>query len=226
MQSISGPSSYIHPLDTPVDTTTTEDGSYEVLQLEKLLNKVFGDQLDKALAVEHEGQALSNLIEFPLIQELVFLQDATAQASDTLDFSPEVFAKDDPVLETDLTRFTPSIIERDDSDFGHLQTVVDAQQEQLAHLRGELRLKDIVIRSQAVDLASKDDQLKYIPELFDKALRLAEVEANNLILTKDLAVERLVNEEVNCELGKAKSELAQVNSLLLVKFARALGLLS
>jgi hypothetical protein len=222
MQSISAPTIHIHP----VDMTEADNSDYDVLHLEKLLNKIFGDELEKALAEEGDSQASSNLIEFPLMHELVSLECESASKANTLDFSPEAFGLDDPVLETDLTRFTPSIIERDDVDAGHLQAVIDAQQEQLATLRGELKNKDIIIRSQAVDLASKDDQLKYLPDFFNKALRLANVEAANILLVKDLEVEKLVNEELNVELVKTKTELAGVNGHLLVKFARVLGVMS
>jgi hypothetical protein len=227
MQSISAPS--IHIL--PIDNKDSDESDYDVLHLEKLLNKIFGEELDKALAIESESQESSiqessNLIEFPLMRELIALEYESAGKGETLDFSPEAFGLDDPVLETDLTRFTPSIIERDDFDAGHLQAVIDAQQEQLGSLRGELKQKDILIRSQAIDLASKDDQLKYLPEFFNKALKLANVETTNLILTNDLTVEKLVNEELNCELANTKSELVALNSHLLVKFARVLGVIS
>jgi len=222
MQSISVPNIHLHP----VDTKDSDVSDYDVLHLEKLLNKIFGEDLDKALALELESQDSSNLIEFPLMHELVSLECEHSSMGETLDFTPETFGLDDPVLETDLTRFTPSIIERDDVDGAHLQAVIDAQQDQLASLRGELKQKDILIRSQALDLASKDDQLKYLPEFFNKALRLSNVEATNLLLAKDLEVEKLVNEELNSELAKTRSELAAANGHLLVKFARVLGVIS
>jgi len=238
MQSISAQSISVHPL-----SAIGEDADYDVLHLDKLLNKIFGDQLDRALAdgnetidfglqqaeevvVDSSAHEPSNLIEFPLIQELVSFEDELIARAGTLDFSPMAFGADDPVLETDLTRFTPSIIERDDSDSGHLQAIVDVQQEQLANLRAELRQKDIIIRSQAVDRAAKDDQLKYLPGFFEKALRLANVEALNLLLTKDLEVEKLLNEELHQELVKCQGQLSSVNNSLLVKFGRILGVVS
>jgi hypothetical protein len=222
MQSISVPAIQIVPVDT---TNHSNDSDYDVLQIDRLLNKIFGDELDKALAAEAANEQSSNLIEFPLVQELLDMQIESTAPSNTLDFSPTAFGLDDPVLETDLTKFTPSIIEGDDVDYGHMQTLVDAQQEQLATLRAELKQKDIVIRRQSIDLASKDDQLKYLPELFDKALRLANAEANNMLLTKDLEVEKLVNEELNSELGKTRQSLNAINSHLLVKFGRVLGVI-
>jgi len=233
MQSISTPSIHI----VPSQTTEVGEGDQGVLHLEKLLNKIFGDELDRALASENfstdgdssnmSSSLQSNLIEFPLIQELVSLErEETIALAETLDFSPEAFAVGDPVLETDLTRFTPSIIERDDFDAGHLQAVVDAQAEQLATLRAELKQRDLQIQSQALDLASKDDQLKYMPELFSKALQLSNVQAANHELSVDLQVEQMVNEEINCELIAAMQELDVFHNHPLVKFARMFGLMS
>ena len=225
MQSISAPSIHIVP---PVAPEVTE-GDQGVLHLEKLLNKIFGDELDRALSADSlfSDSDNSNLIEFPLIQELVSLErEETVALAETLDFSPEAFAVGDPVLETDLTRFTPSIIERDDFDAGHLQEVIDAQAEQLVALRAELKQRDLQIQSQALDMAAKDDQLKYMPELFTKALELSNVQDANHVLTVDLKVEQMVNEEINCELIAAMQELDVFHNHPVVKFARMLGMMS
>ncbi|MBU6453571.1 MAG: hypothetical protein KGS72_17460, partial [Cyanobacteria bacterium REEB67] len=190
------------------------------MRLENLLNQIFGDELDRALA------APSNIVEFPLAQELASYHEEVVIKSETLDFSPEAFDLHDPVLETDLTRFTPSIIGNDDFDGSHLQLVIDAQQGQLVELREQVKQRDFLIRCHTVDLAAKDDQLKYMPELLDKALQMATVDAANQILTTDLTVEKMVNEELNQELNAAKAELASLNNHLLVKFGRIIGLIS
>ncbi|MBS2008683.1 MAG: hypothetical protein JST01_16665 [Cyanobacteria bacterium SZAS TMP-1] len=227
MQSISTPSFHVVP--APVSEAVETD--HGVLHLEKLLNKIFGDELDKALAgdadySQSQSHNQSNLIEFPLIQELVSLEPETVNLAETLDFSPEAFAIGDPVLETDLTRFTPSIIEGDDFDGSHYQAVIDAQAEQLSTLRAELKQRDLLIQAQTLEMASKDDQLKYMPDLFSKALELSNVQAANEALSVDLKVEQMVNEEINCELIAAMQELDVFHNHPVVKFARFLGLMS
>jgi hypothetical protein len=230
------------------------DTSHDVMRLEKLLNKVFGDELERALSSEYdfsptaETSALdsasspaSNLVEFPLVSQLVSLQqEQTLLTNIDLPSAAELFEPvseratyqvdlSDPLLATDLTKYTPSIICGDDSEHNkanaELQMIIDVQQQQLATLREQAKQKDFLIRCHTIDLAAKDDQLKYVPELLEKALQMATVEQQNQVLNQDLTVEKLVNDELTQELAIANAKFDYVSNHLLVKFGRILGLI-
>ncbi len=90
--------------------------STDVQHLEKLLNRIFGDELEKACDA-------SNLIEFPLNQELEIVEPAATADIDIFDFSP---AYKEPTTESIFQNsvMLKSIIEEDESD-SRLQQIID-----------------------------------------------------------------------------------------------------
>ncbi|MFA7338653.1 MAG: hypothetical protein WC028_17845 [Candidatus Obscuribacterales bacterium] len=201
--------------------------STDVQHLEKLLNKIFGDEIEKVCDAEP-----SNLIEFPLQQdtELVSAVVASAPATagiDIFDFTP---AQADLLLDgAEIFKSSPvmlrSIIEEDDYEAdSRLQQMVDIQRKELVQLRRQVKDREFDIRTRDLELAANADQLKYMPELFSKALLLGELKSQVSQLQAALETEQAIHEQRRDLLFKTQARVDRIKETFWFKLGRSLGL--
>jgi hypothetical protein len=201
--------------------------STDVQHLEKLLNKIFGDEIEKVCDAEP-----SNLIEFPLQQdtELVSAVVASAPATagiDIFDFTP---AQADLLLDgAEIFKSSPvmlrSIIEEDDYEAdSRLQQMVDIQRKELVQLRRQVKDREFDIRTRDLELAANADQLKYMPELFSKALLLGELKSQVSQLQAALETEQAIHEQSRDLLFKTQARVDRIKETFWFKLGRSLGL--
>ncbi|MBP6743815.1 hypothetical protein KA344_01220 [bacterium] len=200
--------------------------STDVQHLEKLLNKIFGDEIEKVSDAEP-----SNLIEFPLQQEtelvIGVLASAPATAGiDIFDFSP---AQADLLLDgAEIFKSSPvmlrSIIEEDDYEAdSRLQQMVDIQRKELVQLRRQVKDREFDIRTRDLELAANADQLKYMPELFSKALLLGELKTQVSQLQEALETEQAIHEQSRDLLFKTQARVDRIKDTFWFKLGRSLG---
>lgn len=201
--------------------------STDVQHLEKLLNKIFGDEIEKVCDAEP-----SNLIEFPLQQdtELVSAVVASAPATagiDIFDFTP---AQADLLLDgAEIFKSSPvmlrSIIEEDDYEAdSRLQQMVDIQRKELVQLRRQVKDREFDIRTRDLELAANADQLKYMPELFSKALLVGELKSQLSKLEEALEAEQAIHEQSRDLLFKTQARVDRIKDTFWFKLGRSLGL--
>ncbi len=215
MQSFSTTSAEVEVFVEPLKMNT------EVQHLELLLNKIFGDEIEKIDGVDHA----SNLIEFPLKEDVeVAVPEAHAAMPrfDLFDFSPgqssDIFkaSSANPILK--------SIIEEDELEVdSRLQVVVEAQQRELSQLRQKLRDRDYDIRNLDLQIAANADQLKYMPELFNKALMATELKNQLTELQEVLEAEQLTHEQSRDLLFKTQARVDRIKDTFWFKLGRSLG---
>ncbi len=227
MQSFSTTSADVEVFVEPLKMST------EVQHLELLLNKIFGDEIEKIDGVDHA----SNLIEFPLKEEAnanlkvetevdvqVDVQLAKSHAVmtefDLFDFSPG--QSNDIFKSSSSTPILKSIIEEDEVD-SRLQVVVEAQQRELSQLRQKLKDRDYDIRALDLQIAANADQLKYMPELFNKALLATELKNQLNELQEALEAEQLTHEQSRDLLFKTQARVDRMKNTFWFKLGRSLG---
>jgi len=192
--------------------------STDVQHLEKLLNKIFGDEIEKV----SDGEP-SNLIEFPLNQEAEAVSALEASADiDIFDFSPakvdgaEIF-KSAPLM-------LRSIIEEDDYEAdSRLQQMIDIQRKELMQLRRQVKDREFDIRTRDLELAANADQLKYMPELFNKALLVGELKTQVSQLQEALEAEQATHEQSRDLLFKTQARVDRIKDTFWFKLGRSLG---
>lgn len=201
--------------------------STDVQHLEKLLNKIFGDEIEKVCDAEP-----SNLIEFPLQQETELVSAVVASAPatagiDIFDFTP---AQADLLLDgAEIFKSSPvmlrSIIEEDDYEAdSRLQQMVDIQRKELVQLRRQVKDREFDIRTRDLELAANADQLKYMPELFSKALLLGELKSQVSQLQAALETEQAIHEQSRDLLFKTQARVDRIKETFWFKLGRSLGL--
>lgn len=201
--------------------------STDVQHLEKLLNKIFGDEIEKVCDAEP-----SNLIEFPLQQETELVSAVVASAPatagiDIFDFTP---AQADLLLDgAEIFKSSPvmlrSIIEEDDYEAdSRLQQMVDIQRKELVQLRRQVKDREFDIRTRDLELAANADQLKYMPELFSKALLLGELKSQVSQLQAALETEQAIHEQSRDLLFKTQARVDRIKDTFWFKLGRSLGL--
>lgn len=211
----------------------------DVQHLEKLLNRIFGDEIEKSLEA---GE--SNLIEFPQSpfkeeraeKSLTVIEPADISAAEpakaapesiiepaseaTINFSPsavELFSLDSAPLK--------SIIEEDDAmQDSRLHQVVSLQRKELEALRRDLQSKDNDIKLYKLELASNADQLKYLPELFAKALQVGELNQTIKDLQSALDTEQSSHEQSRDLLHKTQARVDKIKGSFWYKLGSFLGL--
>ncbi len=204
--------------------------STDVQHLEKLLNKIFGDEIEKVGDAEP-----SNLIEFPLQQETQAASTVVASAPatagiDLFDFSPaqadlllgdtEIF-KSSPASSSNMLR---SIIEEDDYEAdSRLQQMVDIQRKELVQLRKLVKDREFDIRTRDLELAANADQLKYMPELFSKALLVGDLKVQLSQLQEALETEQAIHEQSRDLLFKTQARVDRIKDTFWFKLGRSLG---
>lgn len=198
----------------------------DVQHLEKLLNRIFGDEIEKALEA---GE--SNLIEFPqspfigeraenlpTVIEKALLDESISES--TINFSPtavELFSLDSEPLK--------SIIEEDDAmQDSRLHHVVSLQRKELEALRRDLQSRDTDIKLYKLELASNADQLKYLPELFAKALQVGELKQTIKDLQATLDAEQASHEQSRDLLHKTQARVDKIKSSFWYRLGSFLGL--
>lgn len=196
--------------------------STDVQHLEKLLNKIFGDEIEKV----SDGEP-SNLIEFPLNQEAESVNALEASADiDIFDFSP---AKVDAFVDgAEIFKSAPlmlrSIIEEDDYEAdSRLQQMIDIQRKELVQLRRQVKDREFDIRTRDLELAANADQLKYMPELFNKALLVGELKTQVSQLQEALEAEQATHEQSRDLLFKTQARVDRIKDTFWFKLGRSLG---
>ncbi len=196
--------------------------STDVQHLEKLLNKIFGDEIEKV----SDGEP-SNLIEFPLNQEAEAVNALEASADiDIFDFSP---AKVDAFVGgAEIFKSAPmmlrSIIEEDDYEAdSRLQQMIDIQRKELVQLRRQVKDREFDIRTRDLELAANADQLKYMPELFNKALLVGELKTQVSQLQEALEAEQATHEQSRDLLFKTQARVDRIKDTFWFKLGRSLG---
>lgn len=204
----------------------------DVQHLEKLLNRIFGDEIEKTL---EPGE--SNLIEFPqspfkeekeVFEEKIARAEVKADAVinspeamqelDTLiDFAPELFGGDDAPLK--------SIIEEDEAYLdSRLHQVVEMQSKELFEVRQTLVSREQEIKLYKLELAANADQLKYMPELFVKALQVNELSQELKNLQAAYELEQSQHEQCRDLLHKSQVRVDKLKSSFWFKLGRFIGL--
>jgi hypothetical protein len=198
----------------------------DVQHLEKLLNRIFGDEIEKALEA---GE--SNLIEFPQSPfigeraenlptaiEKAPLDESTSES--TINFSPsavELFSLDSEPLK--------SIIEEDDAmQESRLHHVVSLQRKEMEALRRDLQSRDTDIKLYKLELAANADQLKYLPELFAKALQVGELNQTIKDLQSSLDAEQASHEQSRDLLHKTQARVDKIKGSFWYRLGSFLGL--
>lgn len=196
--------------------------STDVQHLEKLLNKIFGDEIEKV----SDGEP-SNLIEFPLNQEAESVSALEASADiDIFDFSP---AKVDAFVDgAEIFKSAPmmlrSIIEEDDYEAdSRLQQMIDIQRKELVQLRRQVKDREFDIRTRDLELAANADQLKYMPELFNKALLVGDLKTQVSQLQEALEAEQATHEQSRDLLFKTQARVDRIKDTFWFKLGRSLG---
>ncbi len=196
--------------------------STDVQHLEKLLNKIFGDEIEKV----SDGEP-SNLIEFPLNQEAESVSALEASADiDIFDFLP---AKVDAFVDgAEIFKSAPmmlrSIIEEDDYEAdSRLQQMIDIQRKELVQLRRQVKDREFDIRTRDLELAANADQLKYMPELFNKALMVGELKTQVSQLQEALEAEQATHEQSRDLLFKTQARVDRIKDTFWFKLGRSLG---
>ncbi|MDP3508811.1 MAG: hypothetical protein Q8T09_12540 [Candidatus Melainabacteria bacterium] len=200
--------------------------STDVQHLEKLLNKIFGDEIEKVCDAEP-----SNLIEFPLQQETQIVSTVVPSAPatagiDLFDFSPA--QADLLVGDTEIFKSSPmmlrSIIEEDDYEAdSRLQQMVDIQRKELVQLRKLVKDREFDIRTRDLELAANADQLKYMPELFSKALLVGELKSQLNQVQEALETEQATHEQSRDLLFKTQARVDRIKDTFWFKLGRSLG---
>ncbi len=202
--------------------------STDVQHLEKLLNKIFGDEIEKDVDAEP-----SNLIEFPLIQDaeeepatLVARTAIDIAANiDIFDFSPAQAIRDEQVSNSMSSPvMLRSIIEEDDYEAdSRLQQMIDIQRKELVQLRKQIKDRDFDLRTRDLELAANADQLKYMPELFNKALLVGDLKIQVSQLQEALETEQGVHEQSRDLLIKTQARVDRIKDSMWFKLGRSLG---
>lgn len=188
-------SSQIQPV-TPFET--------EVESLEKLLSQIFSEQI-----TVHE-------LAMDKVEPPSKIEPAGANVIDFSPFFEFSLSSDEP------ENSIKSIIEADDSD--RYAQVVEIQRAELFKLRAQERQQLDQIRSLEIEIASKDEQLQYLPEYFEKALILGEVQISLDAAKNELDCERLINEETSRKLQQLQEKVEQLKSTFWYQFASFFGL--
>jgi hypothetical protein len=215
--------------------------STDVQHLEKLLNKIFGDELEKT-----RDRDESNLIEFPIKDDIAdaseslaaMIQDVADQihshaaavaigaeaSKNSIDFSPSSFdiAERTPVVSYSDSRHLTSIIGEDESD-SRLQQVIDFQRKELIELRAKLKDRDYDIRNLDLQIAANNDQLKYMPELFNKALVATQLTVKVKELEEALELEQSTHEQSRDLLYKTQARVDRIKETVWFKLGRTFG---
>jgi len=183
----------------------------DVQHLEKLLNKIFGDELEKTGV---DASEISNLIEFPLKEELDFSPEQTSDI-----FAPTFSSPSSP----SSPKILKSIMEEDDHADSDMQYMVEAQRKELVQLRHQLKEREYDIRSLDLQLAANADQLKFMPELFNKALMASELKVQLVALQEVLEVEQLAHEQSRDLLFKTQARVDRIKDTFWYRLGRNLG---
>ena len=181
--------------------------STDVQHLEKLLNKIFGDEFEKVTESEP-----SNLIEFPIAPETTGI--------DIFDFTPaqaiELIGASPVMLK--------SIMEEDDYEVdSRLQQMIDIQRKELVNLRKQVKDYQFDLRTRDLELAANADQLKYMPELFNKALLVGELKTQVSQLEEALESEQATHEQSRDLLFKTQARVDRIKDTFWFKLGRSLG---
>ncbi len=198
----------------------------EVQHLELLLNKIFGDEIEK-ISMDDGGHDLltaSNLIEFPLKEEasLALAEEQSQPVMpqfDLFDFSP---GQSGDIFKSTASPILKSIIEEDEID-SRLQHVVEAQQRELSLLRKKLKDREYDIRTLDLQIAANADQLKYMPELFNKALLATELKTQLTEMQEALETEQLTHEQSRDLLFKTQARVDRMKDTFWFKLGCSLG---
>lgn len=231
MQSFSKPSTEadILPLETLKMST-------DVQHLEKLLNKIFGDEIEKTIDRDEQ----SNLIEFPIKDDVdaseslaAMIQDVADQihshaaaisasksdgATGTIDFSPT-----EVVSYADTKHLTSIIGEDEELADSRLQQIVDFQRRELIELRAKLKDRDYDIRSLDLQIAANNDQLKYLPELFNKAIEATDLRVKVKELEDALELEQSTHEQSRDLLHKTQARVDRIKETIWYRLGRTFG---
>lgn len=198
----------------------------DVQHLEKLLNRIFGDELEKSLA------GGDNLIEFPQspfkeqteqeehpvsenpspIEIAQRSSNLINEPGSLLDFSPEIFSG----------QSLKSIIEEDVAD-SKLSIMIEAQRKELEALRLTIKDRDHDIKLYKLELAACNDQLKYLPELFNKALSLSDTKQALKEMEAAYETEKAQREQCLDLLEKSQNRIERIKNSAWYKLAQFFG---
>ncbi|CAN5199671.1 hypothetical protein BH11CYA1_BH11CYA1_39410 [soil metagenome] len=198
--------------------------STDVQHLEKLLNKIFGDEFEK----EGDGEP-TNLIEFPLVQEAEVLtrkNSTDATGIDIFDFTPAQASELINAANTSSSSSSvlKSIMEEDDYEVdSRLQQMIDIQRKELVNLRKQVKDYQFDVRTRDLELAANADQLKYMPELFNKALLVGELRTQVVQLEEALEGEQATHEQSRDLLFKTQARVDRIKDTFWFKLGRSLG---
>jgi hypothetical protein len=180
----------------------------DVQHLEKLLNRIFGDEIEKALEA---GE--SNLIEFP---QSPFIGERAENLPTAIEKAP---------LDESTSEPLKSIIEEDDAmQESRLHHVVSLQRKEMEALRRDLQSRDTDIKLYKLELAANADQLKYLPELFAKALQVGELNQTIKDLQSSLDAEQASHEQSRDLLHKTQARVDKIKGSFWYRLGSFLGL--
>lgn len=202
-------SAQVSPVPAPVPA--------EVMRLEQLLGKIFNDEIEKALTEETASDSTGSAKPVNNLPE-------SATLNHLLDFSP--FFEQSHIAEQSGKSELKSIIEADDytqQDYDRLQHMVEIQRAEILSLRDSLRMANDEVRHQNLSLAAKEDQLKYLPELFQKALMVTDLTLANEALSRDLQWEKAAHSQTAEQLNQLHSWSTNLHNKLWIKVAKFLG---
>lgn len=187
------------------------------------MQSITSSQIQPVAPIETEVQSLEKLLSQIFSEHAVheppLVPAVSAVDKNLMDFSPFF----EYALDSDQSEISGrSIIEADDSD--RYAQVVEIQKDELFKLRAQERKLVNQIRSLELDIASKDEQLQYLPEYFQQALMLGELQIAHEELKDELVKERLINNENSRKLDLLQSDLNEYKKTLWYKIASFFGL--
>ncbi len=117
-----------------------------------------------------------------------------------------------------------SIIEEDDYEAdSRLQQMIDIQRKELMQLRRQVKDREFDVRTRDLELAANADQLKYMPELFNKALLVGELKTQVSQLQEALEAEQATHEQSRDLLFKTQARVDRIKDTFWFKLGRSLG---
>jgi hypothetical protein len=105
-----------------------------------------------------------------------------------------------------------------------LHHVVSLQRKEMEALRRDLQSRDTDIKLYKLELAANADQLKYLPELFAKALQVGELNQTIKDLQSSLDAEQASHEQSRDLLHKTQARVDKIKGSFWYRLGSFLGL--